>query len=70
LKTINDLFILGRTDPVVHSYIKLYERKEITIEQALIGIIFTLAEQKNEVVDKYTNHLQQCPTPNIQRRST
>lgn len=67
MKTINDLFILGRIEPVVHSYLTLYENKEISLEQALIGMVFTLREQKNEVTDNYCRHLEKCPTPSIHR---
>lgn len=63
MKTVNDLYQLGMTDPVVHSYLELVERKEMTLEQALIGMVFTLRDQKNEVTTNYVNHLHKCPNP-------
>lgn len=65
MKTINDLFTLGRTEPVVNSYLTLYEKKEITLEEALIGMVFTLREQKNEVTENFIKHLERCNTPAI-----
>jgi len=65
MKTANDLFVLGRTEPVVHHFMALYERKEISMEQALIGMVFTLKDQKDEVTNNYTKHLESCTTPSI-----
>lgn len=65
MKTINDVIILGRTEPVVHYYLTMYENNEITLEQSLIGMVFTLRDQKNEVTENMIKHLNQCTTPNI-----
>lgn len=63
MKTMNDLYKLSLTDPVVNAYMKLVENKEMKIEDALIGMVFTLRDQKNDVTDKYINHLQNCTMP-------
>lgn len=65
MKTMNDLYVLGRTEPVVHGYLEHVEMGGMTMEQALIGMIFTLRDQKNEVTKNYIDHLNNCTMPSI-----
>ena len=67
-KTINDLMLLGRTEPVVNNYLRLYGQKELTLEEALIGMVFTTTEIKNEATNNYVRHLEKCTTPYIEKR--
>lgn len=65
IKTMEDIQRLALHEPVVHAYLNLM-KQGMTQEQALIGMVFTLIEQKNEVTKNYTEHLNNCTMPRIQ----
>lgn len=65
MKTLDDLKRLAYDDPVVKNYLTLHELNEITLEEALIGMVFTLREQKDAVQENYKEHLMRCATPSI-----
>lgn len=48
MKTFEDIEKLAMTDPVVHKCMMLYRQGDFTKEQALIHMVATLAEHKND----------------------
>ena len=67
MKTFEDLIILSRTEPTVYSYLMQLEIGNMTREQAIIGMVMTLVEQKRDVTDSYLKHIERCVTPSIRK---
>lgn len=66
MKKFEELFELGLHDNVVNAYLMHYKQGNMTQEEALVGMIFTLSEQKKEIQREYIDHLNNCTMPRIQ----
>lgn len=60
---IEEIVNLARTEPTVHAYWKHLELGTMSQEQALIGMVVELTKLKNDIAEKYMNHINQCGTP-------
>lgn len=48
----NKLHALEMKEPAVRNFMIMYKKDELTFEQALIGMVLTLAEQKQHLHDE------------------
>ncbi len=54
VSTPRDVFRLSATCPIVATFVKLFERGDITWDQALYSMIVNLSAQKDELIHKLT----------------
>lgn len=62
-KTMQDLENAATYDPIVRSYLTLLAKSDLTLEETLINLAFTLMEVKGMYEEKLTQCLQQSRTP-------
>ncbi|OUS72969.1 hypothetical protein B1748_23460 [Paenibacillus sp. MY03] len=65
MNTMQDIEKLALQEPIVKSYIQHVRYGNMTMEQALIGMVVSLTIAKDEVQNNYINHMHNCTTPSI-----
>lgn len=61
--TMDDLYRLARTQPVVYQALMMLQRGDITQEHALIGIVLTLADQLEKANAQVIDYMRRYPEP-------
>lgn len=64
-KTMQDLEKVAMHDPIVRSYLTLLAKGDLTLEETLINLAFTLMEVKSMYKEKLEEHLERCTSPSF-----
>lgn len=59
--TMDDIRELALSDPVVRHFLKAAEMGHCSREQALIGMVLFLAEEKRSHIRQRIDHAMKCP---------
>ncbi len=57
------LYKLARKNPVVYHFLQLRARADLTHEQALVGLILYLSEEKRRLIEQVTDFYMKFPGP-------